>query len=114
MFFKIFLESNISGPEQEQLPAEFTHVAMPPALHPDLDVRQGKLLRQRHGGDVLQDPEIRARLAEPSFTLAKKPTRPLAATSTGSTIPSGAIPLSTSQTRRCSKKRSPNDPMPLY
>src|SRR5215475_2647567 len=24
----------------------------------DLDVRQGKLLRQRHGGDVLQDPEI--------------------------------------------------------
>jgi transposase InsO family protein len=31
-----------------------------------------------------------------------------------STIPSGAIPLSTSQARRSSKKRSPNDPMPLY
>jgi len=34
--------------------------------------------------------------------------------STGSTIPSGAIPRSTSQARRSSKKRSPNDPMPLY
>jgi putative transposase len=34
------------------------------ARHPDLDVRQGKLLRQRHGGDVLQDPEIRIRLAD--------------------------------------------------
>ena len=34
------------------------------ARHPNLDVRQGKLLRKRHGGDVLQDPEIRARLAD--------------------------------------------------
>jgi transposase len=50
----------------------------------------------------------------PFFTLAKKPARPLAATLRGSTIPSGAIPLSTSQARRCSKIRSPNDPMPLY
>src|SRR5215208_5039817 len=36
----------------------------PQARHPDLDVRHGELLRQRHGGDVLQDPEIRARLAD--------------------------------------------------
>ena len=34
----------------------------------ELDVRQGKLLRQRHGGDVLQDPEIRARLATIFYT----------------------------------------------
>ena len=34
------------------------------ARHHDLNVRQGKLLRQRHGGNVLQDPEIRARLAD--------------------------------------------------
>src|SRR4051812_49553743 len=34
------------------------------ARHPAFDVRQGELLRQRHGGDVLQDPEIRARLAD--------------------------------------------------
>jgi hypothetical protein len=32
----------------------------------------------------------------------------------GELHPSGAIPLSTSRARRCSKKRSPNDPMPLY
>ena len=28
------------------------------ARHPDLNVREGELLRQRHGGDVLQDAEI--------------------------------------------------------
>src|SRR5437764_10946807 len=36
----------------------------PQARHPDLNVRHRELLRQRDGGDVLQDPEIRARLAE--------------------------------------------------
>lgn len=37
---------------------------LPAPWHPDLDVRQGKLLRQRHGRDVLQDAEIRACLAD--------------------------------------------------
>ena len=50
----------------------------------------------------------------PSSTLAKKPTRPLAATSTGSTIPSGAIPHSTSQVRLNSKNQPPNDLTPLH
>jgi putative transposase len=34
------------------------------ARHPDLDVRQGKLLRQRDGRNVLQDPQIRAGVAD--------------------------------------------------
>jgi hypothetical protein len=38
------------------------------------------------------------------FYPRKKPTRPLAATSTGFTIPSGAIQVSTSQARFGSKK----------
>ena len=48
------------------------------------------------------------------FYPAKKPTRPLAATSTGSTIPSDAILPSTSQARLSSKKWPPNEPMPLH
>ena len=43
-----------------------------------------------------------------------KPTKPLAATSTGSTIPSGAIPLSISPARLSSKNMLPNEPMPLH
>ena len=50
----------------------------------------------------------------PSSTPAKKPTRPLAAISTGSTIPSGAIPPSTSQARLSSKKWPPIEPIPLH
>ncbi len=46
----------------------------------------------------------------PSSTPTKKPSTPLAATSTGSTIPSGAIPPSTSQVRLSSKERPPNEP----
>src|SRR3954449_2141005 len=42
------------------------------------------------------------------------PTRPLAATSTDSTIPSGAIPPSTSPSRLSSKNMPPNEPMPLH
>src|SRR3954463_13016183 len=42
------------------------------------------------------------------------PTKPLAATSTGSTIPSGAIPRSTSPARLSSKNMPPNEPMPLH
>src|SRR6185503_12257247 len=42
------------------------------------------------------------------------PTRPLAATSTGSTIPSGAIPPATSQARLSSKNMPPNEPMPFH
>src|SRR5258707_5402395 len=35
------------------------------SLHDALPIfRQGELLRQRHGRDVLQDPEIRGRLAD--------------------------------------------------
>ena len=34
------------------------------ARHSDLDVRQGKLLRQRDGRNVLQDPQIRAGVAD--------------------------------------------------
>src|SRR3984893_14292740 len=45
---------------------------------------------------------------------AEKPTRPLAAISTGSTIPSGAIPPSTSQARLSSKKWPPIEPIPLH
>jgi transposase InsO family protein len=48
------------------------------------------------------------------FYTPNKPTGPLAATSTGSTIPSGAIPPSTSQARLSSKNQPPNDPMPLH
>src|SRR3954452_10470673 len=42
------------------------------------------------------------------------PTRPLAAASTGPTIPSGAIPPATSQARLSSKNMPPNEPMPLH
>jgi transposase InsO family protein len=38
----------------------------------------------------------------------------IGATSTGSTIPSGAIPPSTSQARLSSKKPPPNESMPLH
>src|SRR4051794_13393750 len=43
-----------------------------------------------------------------------KPTRPLAAASMGSTIPSGALPPATSQARLSSKNMPPNEPMPLH
>ena len=48
------------------------------------------------------------------FYTPKLPTRPLAATSMGFTIPSGAIPLSTSPARLSSKNMPPNEPMPLH
>ena len=48
------------------------------------------------------------------FDTRHKADWPLAATSTGSTIPSGAIPLSTSQARLSSKNMPPNEPMPLH
>ncbi len=63
--------------------------------HPDLNVGKGQLLRQRHGRDLLQDPQVRTRLAH-CFQTRQEASRPSPATSTASTIPSGGIPPSAS------------------
>ena len=85
------------------------------ARHHDLNVRQGKLLRQRHGGNVLQDPEIRARLADRLLHPPRsRPGHWPLYIDVLQSRPARHSALDFTQARLSSKKRPPNEPIPLH